>query len=91
MAGRALLRASGGSGDTSHMSAYLATVFLPAPSSRAIRDLGTPSLSILLISSCSSRDTVISPSFPGRHSAKSAPRENTGLAVSLTPRGTARI
>jgi hypothetical protein len=75
----------------SGMSAYLATVFLPAPSSRAIRDLGTPSRSILLISSCSSRDTVISPSFPGRHSPKSAPRENTGLAVSLTHRDTVRI
>lgn len=46
---------------------------------------------ILLISSCSPGDTVISPSFPGRHSAKSTPRENIDLAVSLTPRGTARI
>lgn len=91
MAGRALLRTSGGSGDMSRMSAYLATVFLLTPSSRAIRDLGTPSLSILLISSCSPGDTVISPSFPGRHSAKSTPRENIDLAVSLTPRGTARI
>lgn len=75
----------------SGMSAYLATVSLLTPSPRAIRDLGTPSLSILLISSCSPGDTVISPSFPGRHSPKSAPRENMDLAVSLTHRDTARI
>lgn len=75
----------------SRMSAYLATVFPLTPSSRAIRDLGTPSLSILLISSCSPGGTVISPSFPGRHSPKSAPRENLNLAVSLTHRDTARI
>lgn len=89
MAGRALLRASGASGDMSSMFAYLATVFLLTPSSRAIRDLGTPSLSIRLISSCSSKDTVISPFFPGWHSPRSAPRESIVLAVSLTPRGTA--
>lgn len=57
--GRGLSAASGGAGDMSSMSAYLATVLRLTPSSRAISALGTPRASISRMSCCVCRGTVI--------------------------------
>lgn len=70
----------------SSMSAYFRTVFLLRWSSRAMSALVAPSLSILLISSCSSRDTVMLPSsFRAALAKVPARKENIVLAVPLTP------
>lgn len=77
---------AGGSGDMSSMSAYFRTVFLLRWGSRAMSALVAPSLSILLISSCASRDTVMLPSsFRAALAKVPAWKENIVLAVPLTP------
>ena len=56
--------ATGGSGEKSPFEAYLATVFLLIPSSRAISRCERPSARIVLISSCFDRGMVMFPSSP---------------------------
>jgi hypothetical protein len=70
----------------SSMSAYFRTVFLLRWSSRAMSAPVAPSLSIRLISSCTSRDTAMLPSsFRAALAKVPARKENMVLAVPLTP------
>ena len=62
---------TGAEGDMSAMSARFATVLRLTPSSLDILALGTPRASILRISCCVSRGTVIFLSSSGRGSPKS--------------------
>lgn len=91
-AGLPLLWGVGAAGDTSSISAYFATVFRLARSTRAASGLGRPAASIDHISFTVPRGAVISPPvLPGRARQSDRPGNHTARAAPPVPRGAALL